>query len=425
MTWLAPWAFAAAALLAGPVLVHMLLRRHARRFVFPATHFLVPTHASAVRFRRPSDVGLLLLRLLIVAAAVAAAARPVFVTRWRIGEWEARTSRAVVVDTSRGMASPDIAAGLAQQEMAGAFHARRFDGADLRDTVDRAGQWIAGAPPSRREVVVISDFQRGSIDADALGALPEGVGVRLVRAGSQPPQRSVTPPPVDGWRGATWQPASAIEAEATRTTWTRQGDVDPPSWVIPVVPAEDGPAADRALRAAASFGVAAGDAGRRVAVIFAGGRYQGSAPQPVRTPWMVPAVLALRDSRLLRETGIDVSTAESDGTLIVETSLGVSSPSAPALLRAAMLAMRPAPIVDTEAETVTVPDAELARWRRDPVPVNVSADDLSAEAGYQNDAEKADARWLWTAALVLLGIEAWVRRSSRRQNEQVVHADAA
>jgi hypothetical protein len=55
----------------------------------------------------------------------------------------------------------------------------------------------------------------------------------------------------------------------------------------------------------------------------------------------------------------------------------------------------------------------------------VSADDLSAEAGYQNDAEKADARWLWTAALVLLGIEAWVRRSSRRQDEQVVHADAA
>ena len=55
---LAPWALAGDVLLAGPVVVHMLLRRNARRVMFPATHFLLATQAAAVRFRRPSDIGL-------------------------------------------------------------------------------------------------------------------------------------------------------------------------------------------------------------------------------------------------------------------------------------------------------------------------------------------------------------------------------
>src|SRR6185295_10633737 len=67
MTWLAPGAFIALALLAGPAIVHMLARRNARRVVFPATHFVRAAPAAAVRLRRPTDLGLLLLRLAIVA----------------------------------------------------------------------------------------------------------------------------------------------------------------------------------------------------------------------------------------------------------------------------------------------------------------------------------------------------------------------
>src|SRR4030095_11597275 len=70
MTWLAPGAFAALALVAGPVLVHLLAPRNARRLIFPATHFVRATQSAAVRLRRPSDIGLLLLRLAIVATAV-------------------------------------------------------------------------------------------------------------------------------------------------------------------------------------------------------------------------------------------------------------------------------------------------------------------------------------------------------------------
>ena len=103
MTWLAPGAFMALVLLAGPAIVHMLARRNARRVVFPATHFVRAAPAAAVRLRRPSDLGLLLLRLAIVAAAILAAAQPLVLTPWRQARWNARVARAVVVDTSRSI----------------------------------------------------------------------------------------------------------------------------------------------------------------------------------------------------------------------------------------------------------------------------------------------------------------------------------
>lgn len=419
MTWLTPWAFASGILLAGPLLVHMLLRRNARRVLFPAAHFLTAARAASVRFRRPSDAWLLSLRLLIVAAAVAAAARPLFLAPWRIAQWDARTSRAVVLDTSRRMSSQEIAAALAQQEMSATFHAQRFAGADLREAVARAAGWMAQTPPSRREIVVISDFQRGALDAGAIAAIPAGVGVRLVRAGSQPAERTVTLPAVNGWRGATWQPELAIASDRTRATWTRQRDAEPPSWLTPVAAPSDMPAAARALRAAASFGVAADDRSRRVAVVFTGGRFQGHAPQPVRTPWMVPAALALRDSELLRESSIGVTTGERDGVLVVEAGVAAASPSAPAVLRAVMLAVRPPLVAGPEDETVTLPDAQLAAWARPAAPV-------TGRVG--NAVDEGDSRWFWGAALILLLLEGRVRRRSRAQateEKDVVHADAA
>lgn len=417
MIWLAPWAFATAILLAGPVLVHMLLRRRARRVLFPAAHFLTATRAAAVRFRRPSDGWLLLVRLLIVTAAVAAAARPLLLAPWRVSQWDARTSRAVVVDTSRGMPLPGVADGLARQEISTAFRAQRFAGADLRETVGRASAWLTASPPSRREIVVISDFPRGSLDATAIAAIPADVGVRLLRAGSQPAARSVTLPPVHGWRGAAWQPEVSVAADSTHVTWTRQREADPLSWLTPLAAPADAAAAERALRAAASFGVAAGDASRRVAVVFAGARFEG-APQPVRTPWMARAVLALRDSRLLRETATDVTVGESAGVLVVQTPIGAAATAAPAVLRAVILAVRPAMLADGEDETAGLPDVALADWARPAAPV-------TGRVGVMVD--EGDARWFWIAALLLLLFEGWVRRAhGRRAREaEVVHADAA
>src|SRR3954468_18343885 len=97
--WTVPAAFTGLVLLALPVLVHMLVRRHARRIVFPTTKFLQATRAAAVRIRRPSDVGLLALRLGIVLAAVLAAAQPVLLASWRTAAWDRRGPRAVRLHT--------------------------------------------------------------------------------------------------------------------------------------------------------------------------------------------------------------------------------------------------------------------------------------------------------------------------------------
>jgi hypothetical protein len=132
MIWTAPWALAGLLLLAGPLLVHMLLRRNARRLIFPTTRFLPRTRASAVRFRRPSDVGLLILRAGIVLAAVLACAQPVLLSSWRTARWNQRTARAVVVDTSRSVPSTPETARLADQELQ-AFASATFRTRDVRE----------------------------------------------------------------------------------------------------------------------------------------------------------------------------------------------------------------------------------------------------------------------------------------------------
>jgi hypothetical protein len=427
IAWLAPGAVAALALLAGPLVVHLLARRHARRVVFPAAHFVRPAHAAAVRLRHPTDLGLLALRLAIVGAAIAAAAHPVLVTPGRVSRWDERTSRAVIVDTSRSMPSPDAAAALAAGEETGVFRARRIDAADLADGLRRAVDWLASVPPSRREIAIVSDFQQGSIDRRDLAALPPGIGIRFVRAGALPPERRAEMPSVDAWRGARWQGSVAIDERGTAVTWTQQPGAGPSpaalsAWLAVAVPPADAPVADRALRAAASFGVPPGDDGRRGIVVFAGGRIEGTA-QPIRAPWMVDAALALRRSHLLRDTGIDVSAEDRGGSLAVHAPLAVASPAAPAVVRAVMLAMRPDAIADPELETRAIPEKDLLAWQREAAPVG--SPPVVARTLRDTADGEGQARWLWLLALVLLGVEVWARHLRTRAVATEARADAA
>jgi hypothetical protein len=100
MTFLAPWWLGAAALLGGAVVVlHLLARRRPRSFFFPTARFVPDRPAtSAALAARPSDLPLLLLRLLLVLLLGAAFAQPVVSSR-------GRTSRIVLLDQSR-LASP-------------------------------------------------------------------------------------------------------------------------------------------------------------------------------------------------------------------------------------------------------------------------------------------------------------------------------
>ena len=417
MTWLAPGAFAALILLAGPVVVHLLARRNARRLVFPATHFVRAAQAAAVKPRRPSDLGLLLLRLAIVAVAVLAAARPLVMTPWKLARWNARVSRAVVVDTSRSVLERGVGDQLANQEMLNVFAARKVSTPDLADGVDRAARWLQTAPPARREIVIVSDFQRGSFDEDVVRAIPADIGVRFIRAGGQPPIGRLVSPPVEGWRGGIWQSTATIDGAGTRVSWARQGNATEPEWIAVMASPADTAAADRALRAAIALGIPSGPAGRRILVRFAGAATLAPPAQQIRSPWIATAVL----TDVLRGMQPGVSVAERDGVMVVDAPISASAFAAPSIVREALLAVRPAAMADTEAEILTLPDADLARWRRDPAPVTPSAIPL---------ADESDSCWFWAFALVLLVIESRVRHRlgqefGGRVTKQGAHADAA
>src|SRR5207249_4281592 len=195
----------------------------------------------------------------IVGMAVVAVARPLVMTPWRLARWNARVSRAVVVHTRRGMSATDAARRLADEEAGSVFAARRVDTPVLSDGIERAVRWLQGTAPSRREVVIISDFQRGSLDDETLKGIPADTGVRLIRAGAPPGTRRVESPPVAGWRGGFWQATATIEAAGTRASWTRRGVAEAPGWISVAATATEAVAADRALRAAAARGVPAGD----------------------------------------------------------------------------------------------------------------------------------------------------------------------
>src|SRR6185437_2432465 len=63
---------------------------------------------------------------------------------------------------------------------------------------------------------------------------------------------------------------------------------------------------------------------------------------------------------------------------------------------------RPAVLADRTLETMTISDAQLAQWRRDPAPVSADVVATLARAGQAED--ETASRWLWALALVLLGV---------------------
>ena len=204
MAWLVPAALAGLVLVAAPLLVHMLTRRRAPRVPFPAVHFALAAHATAVRVRRPADVALLLVRSAIVLCAVFAAAQPLLLTPWRMKAWDGRVARVILVDSSESMhANRESADAIASAETATAFQATRIDTADLRDGLLRAVRTLDGAPPARREVVVISDFQVRAVGAADLATIPATIGLRFVRTGRLPERREIVGSLVSGWQGAT------------------------------------------------------------------------------------------------------------------------------------------------------------------------------------------------------------------------------
>ena len=97
MTWLAPgFLYASLAVAAAVAALHFIVKRQPRAGILPTARFVPDTPATTVASsRRPSDVPLMLLRMLAVLAAGAGLAKPVL-TGSRSAD-----ARVIVVDVSR------------------------------------------------------------------------------------------------------------------------------------------------------------------------------------------------------------------------------------------------------------------------------------------------------------------------------------
>jgi hypothetical protein len=218
MSFLAPLFFVALAALAVPVVIHLIQRERKHVVPFPSLMFVRRIPYQSVRRRRIRHWSLLLLRLAALALIVAAFARPFLRRNTPAGAGESGAREVVVLlDQSYSMGYGnrwDRARTAAREAVNGlrpsdrgtlVLFSSRAD-VTLRSTADRerllsavataeptagstryspalqvAGGILAGSSLPRREVILISDFQRAGWRGAEGGRLPQGATLTPVR----------------------------------------------------------------------------------------------------------------------------------------------------------------------------------------------------------------------------------------------------
>ena len=450
IAWLNPAALAGLALLAGPVLVHLLLRHRAERLPFPSLRFVRPSRTAAVRLRLPSDLALLLLRMAIVAVAVVAAAQPLLLVPSRLRAWNARMARVIVVDVSdsvRNSGSAVSEAGdVVSAESQGTVFAARIDAPELELGVLQAIQRLAAAPPARREIVVVSGFQRGALSRADLDAVPPAIGIRLVQVGAATQERRVRglelfqpgahSTPAGSGPGAASSKAHEILLSGNTTAVSLVPGSGSREGLRLISRDADEVALPALERAVAAAGAPAPSPDRPMSIRFAGDT-RGDAARPISAIWMLETILRMRnDPDLVAACGDSASgtvrpelagrgqrTPDRAGTawhvlcrdpesrpivraaaagshLVFDVEAPPSALLSAAVVRAALVA-RQGSVARPEAEIQRMTAAELAGWSRQAAPV---AADTWRSGG------QSDSRWCWALALALLAIESVVRR---------------
>jgi hypothetical protein len=254
-----------------------------------------------------------------------------------------------------------------------------------------ASHWLA-TQTMRRELIVVSDFQLGTIERADLGAIHADIGIRLVRVevrGALPPPRRdpAAPPAVRLLAGSTAQSA----AEAAR-------------------------------RAAESRGAPApGHRDRIVTIVFPDfeqRRERLAAARPLDQPWMfdVVARTVRNDHAHLYLEGLTWSAAAAAGELQLFPAVAPGSVGSAALIAAAARAGSPHPAAE-ELIATPIADATLRSWER-------PASEVTPGVG--QDPNQVDSRWMWALALALLALETVVRRTSRSPAvAEIAHERAA
>jgi hypothetical protein len=415
MIWLNPVAWFALVTTALPVLIHLFIQRRAERFPFPTLRFLQPTRLAAIRRHLLEDLALLAIRIAVLAAAAGALAGPLLVTAARRQAWDRRVVRAIVTD-----------AAARRTDSAAPFQEQTFATAALGDGIRRAIFWLDAAPPARREIVVSSALPIGSITDADVAAIPSGIGVRFERTGTLPSTRTVAAGRLLTSRGTR---AREVTFDGDRTAVRDAAAADPIAWPIDIVaPRAQQPAADAAIAAVLSQRVWAGAADRRARLLVQPADVAQDFGRAIDQPWMADAVWRIAGDRDLHDAALRVtagladthfavtpwqilaiaadgrplaSAAGSPDRLLVASAAPASALATPVLLRAIANAIA-APVDLQRAEVTPIADAALQRWSRPAAPVS---------SPRVESVDQDDRRWLWLAALLLMALETWVRRS--------------
>jgi hypothetical protein len=398
LIWLAPAAALGLIALAVPVLIHLLTNQQRRHVAFPSLRFLRPTRLAAIRRRSLQNWLLLTVRVLVIAAVVGALAGPVMVSSTREEEWQRRVARAVVVAPG-GSAATEIDA-LIEAERGDAFVSEVFRPAmRLADGLRDAAVWLQKQPPAAREVVVLGDLKIGAIGAADLDLVPSNSGLRFLPVPARQTSGAIDLPFQEGT--TAWRARTTLHDTATSVAYARTG---PAAIVLSVRAApEEQALADAALHALLARGVEVDRmATRRARVLFEGASTEDlRVTKPPESAWMREVLAALPDMR----------GGASGDTLVVQIPRRAADPDAARLLQRAARAI----FADdhTSLEPLSIPAVTLAEWSRPSGAI---------EPGRPSD--EGDRRWLWAAALVLLGVENVIRRRRSVTDEAAAVAEA-
>jgi hypothetical protein len=379
-----PIAWIGLAALAVPLVVHLLGRRFARRLPFPTLRFITPSRASAIRPRRVTDVALLAVRLGILVAATAALAQPLLQTGDRLRALEATVARAVIVDASASMnrlaadgrTALEQARQIAEASAGDAASSRVIESPAPGDALHGAAAWLQ-TQKGRLEILVVSDFQPQALAAADLERVPAGIGMQFTRveAGASPAR--------------TPDPSRIVR-------------------LVRLAGAGERDRAEAAYRAALATGAPEElRADRPIAIVFPQADDRAALvrdARPLSRAWMFEAADAIRRDPLVIEVArvTPAMFASHTDRLLVFSPADAGSLASAALMRAAARAVAAAP-ADRELDRTVRDDRELQSWER--------AASAVARPGSADRAQTSDGRWFWGAALILLALETWMRRS--------------
>ncbi len=167
LTFLSPVLLAGIALVAAPIVLHLVMRQSPKHLIFPALRFLQLREQSNRRQLKLRHLLLLLLRCAAIVLLAAALARPSIKAQGMLGSQEAPVAAAVLFDTSPRM------------EYREANHSR------LEVAQDTANWLLTQLPPESEVAVLTSEEESSDFSVD-LGAAEQRIAKLKIGGSSTP-----------------------------------------------------------------------------------------------------------------------------------------------------------------------------------------------------------------------------------------------